>query len=373
MRGISFLALLASNLAYWAIFAVTIWIAGAVALIVMVLASADSDTVQQAISILRSSEAYHWVETCLSYAAAAVGSGFVAARMSRVRPHFQAALALSSSTLLCLFGLYRGASVSTFAIVYLFAGPHFAVMGSYLAEQYQARIDAMPEQARAARTFKAVAVSALRWALAIPAAAVAFALSAAIAYRLIYFGPYALVIGVIAAILVGTYAAPPAHRRFAGFLLIGLALLVPAEEIVRNLVFGDLTNAHSVPILANTMAAGFAYIGLRKLFPQPFATDPGQWWWLLDLDLDQWSPEERNARRGLALSAGIIGIALFLVADALPYERLFILALRAVICLPIALMVARPLFGLIAPAVLESADRNAFARLESRHWRTNLH
>jgi hypothetical protein len=246
-------------------------------------------------------------------------------------------------------------------------------MGSYLAEQYQARIDAMPEQARAARTFKAVAVSALRWALAIPAAAVAFALSAAIAYRLIYFGPYALVIGVIAAILVGTYAAPPAHRRFAGFLLIGLALLVPAEEIVRNLVFGDLTNAHSVPILANTMAAGFAYIGLRKLFPQPFATDPGQWWWLLDLDLDQWSPEERNARRGLALSAGIIGIALFLVADALPYERLFILALRAVICLPIALMVARPLFGLIAPAVLESADRNAFARLESRHWRTNLH
>lgn len=127
-----------------------------------------------------------------------------------------------------------------------------------------------------------------------------------------------------------------------------------------------------MPILANTIAAGFAYVGLRKLFPQPFATDPGQWWWLLDLDLDRWSPEERSARRGLALSASIIGIALFLVADALPYERLFILALRAVICLPIALMVARPLFARISPELLDRPDRNAFARLQSRHWRTNL-
>src|SRR5262249_54468257 len=151
-----------------------------------------------------------------------------------------------------------------------------AVLGGYLAEQYQARIDAMPKQQRDARTFRAAAVSALRWALAIPAAMVAFALSAAITYRLIYFGPYALVAGVIAAILAGTYVAPPTQRRFAGFLLIGLALLIPAEEIGRNLVYGDLTNADSVPILANTIAAGFAYIGLRKLFPQPFATHPGQ-------------------------------------------------------------------------------------------------
>jgi hypothetical protein len=368
----SFLVLLASNLAYWVIFAVSVWIVGIVALIVMFLAGADNDTVQQTFSTLRSSEVFHWVSRCLTYAAAAVGGGFVAARITRVRPHWQAALALSSSILLCLFDFYRGVAVSTFATIYLFVGPLFAVMGSYLAEQYQSRIDAMPEQQREARTFKAVAVSALRWALAIPTAAVAFALSTAIAYRLIYFGPYALVIGVIAAILAGTYAAPPAHRRFAGFLFIGLALLIPAEEIVRNLIYGDLTNAHSVPILANTIAAGFAYIGLRKAFPQPFATDPGQWWWLLDLDLDKWSTDERNARRGLALSAGIIGIALFLVAYALPYERLFILALRAVIALAIALMVARPVFGRIAPELLDRADQNAFARLDRRHWRTNL-
>src|SRR5580698_11609758 len=97
MRGMSFLVLLASNLAYWVIFAVSVWIVGIVALIVMFLAGADNDTVRQAFSTLRSSEVFHWVSRCLTYTTAAVGGGFVAARITRVRPHLQAALALSSS------------------------------------------------------------------------------------------------------------------------------------------------------------------------------------------------------------------------------------------------------------------------------------
>lgn len=368
MRGTSFVVLLISNLAYWAIFTVTIWIVSTAALIVMYFAGADTDTVQQLISTLKSSKAFDWILRLSSDTTAAVGGGFVAARLARVRPQLQAALALSSSALLFFFDLYRGVAVSTFATVHLFAGPALAVMGGYLAQRYQARIDAMSDQERAALTFRAVAASALRWTLAIPTAMVAFALSAALAYRLIDFGPYALVIGVVAAILVGTFAAPPTHRRFAGFLFIGLALLVPAEEIVRNILFDDLTNAHSLPILANTIAAGFAYIGLRRAFPQSFATHPGQWWWILDLDLDQWSPEERNARRGLALSASIIWAALVLLAFELPYGRDFVLILRMVATLAIALMIARPVFGRIAPNLLRRADRNAFARLESRHW-----
>ena len=48
------------------------------------------------------------------------------------------------------------------------------------------------------------------------------------------------------------------------------------------------TKAYAMPILVNTVGAGVAYIGLRKAFPRSFATHPGRWWLILDLDLNQW-------------------------------------------------------------------------------------
>ena len=381
MRGISFAVLLISNLTYWVIFAVAVAIVTFIGVIVVLLTSAE--TTQQTISMLKSSDIFDLLLRFLSYTMAAIGSGFVGARLNRDRPQFQAALASCSPTLLYLFDLCRVAighddgswslaTVSAFSTVYLFAGPFFALQGSYLAQWHQARIDAMSEQERAARTFGAITISGLRWALAFLTSIVTFAFSAELAYRLIHFGPYALAIGVTTAIFAGTFAAPPAHRKLAGFLFIALALLIPAEEIVRNILFGDIGNAHSILILVNTIAAGAAYVGLRKIFPQSFATHPGQWWWILDLDLNQWSPEERNVRRGLALSVSVIWIALFVLAYELPYGRGFILILRTVLALPIALMVARPVFDRIAPTLLYRADRNALARLENRYGRKNI-
>jgi hypothetical protein len=118
-------------------------------------------------------------------------------------------------------------------------------------------------------------------------------------------------------------------------------------------------------ILLNTLAAGFAYIGLREAFPRSFASHPGRWWWILDLDLNRWSPEERAARRGVAAAAGVIWIALFLFAWALLNGQGFHLILAAVVTLPIALMAARPAFARMAPDLLLRADQNATARLES--------
>jgi hypothetical protein len=374
MRGLSFRALLISNVAYWAVFALTVAMTTIVAFIVALFA--DFDTVSQTIDALKSSEALDLVTQYLSYTTAAVGGGFVGARLGRERPQLQAALALSSSIFLYIFDLGHGPVlhddadlgapvVSTFETVYLFVGPLLGMLGGYLAQRYQARRDAISPQERSARTLKATAVTVLRWTLAFPAAAAAFAVTGALAHLLIPFASYAFVFGVIMAILAGTLVAPPANRKFAGFLFIGLTLLIPLEEIARHVWFGGLTEAYTMPILLNTVAAGFAYIGLRKAFPRSFATHPGRWWWILDLDLNRWSPEERAARRGLAAAAGVIWIALFLFAWAVLDGQGFHLILAAVVTLPVALMAARPAFARMAPDLLWRADQNATARFES--------
>jgi hypothetical protein len=378
MRGISFTALLISNLAYWAILALTVAIATITAFVVALVA--DVDTLPQTLEALKSSEAFDLLNRYLSCTTAAVGGGFVAARLGRERPQLQAALALSSSVALYIFDLGHGPVlhndadldvpvVSTFATVYLLVGPLLAMLGGYLAQRHQARLDAMSPQERGARTPKAAAVAVLRWTLAFPAATAAFALSAALAHLLIPFipfAPFAFAFGVITGILAGTLVAPPAHRTFAGFLLIGLTLLIPVEEIARHVWFDGQTVAYTGPILLNTVAAGFAYIGLRKAFPRSFASHPGRWWWILDLDLDRWSPEERAARRGLAAAAGLIWIALFLSACAVLDGQGFHLVLAAVATLPMALMAARPVFARMAPDLLWRADQNAVVRLATR-------
>src|SRR5450631_3150048 len=64
MRGISFTALLISNLAYWAILALTVAIATITAFVVALVA--DVDTLPQTLEALKSSEAFDLLNRYLS-------------------------------------------------------------------------------------------------------------------------------------------------------------------------------------------------------------------------------------------------------------------------------------------------------------------
>jgi hypothetical protein len=379
MRGISVTALLISNLAYAFFFVLS---AAMVTILTFVAAMfADIDGLHESIATLKSSQAFSLILASLACFVAAVGGGFVAARLGRERPWLQSALALSGATLLYLVELVHGPLISedagadasagnTFATVYLIVGPLLGMLGGYLAQLHQARLDAMSPQQRSARTFRAAAVKVMRWILAFPAAVAAFSIVVALARVVFPLGLYTLVFGVVTAILVGTLVAPPAHRKLAGFLFVILTLLVPIEEIARHVWFGGLTHAHAILIIVNTVAAGSAYIALRRAFPRPFATHPGQWWWILDLDLAQWSPDERSARRGLAATAGIIWLALFLLMwgllDGQGFDSTYASAFAFVVTLPLALIAARPAFGHVAPNLIWRADQNAAVRLETR-------
>lgn len=380
MRGISLTALAISNLAYWAFLALAVAIVTIAAFIVALFA--DVDALPRTLEALKSSDDFSLLTSVLARAAAALGGGFVAGRLNRERPVLQSALALGSSTLLYVFDLGHGPqlnddadldvpAVSTFATARVFIGLLLGMLGGHLAERHNARLDAMSPQQRCARTWTASAVAALRWTLAFPAATAAFSLAVVLAPGLpSVLRSLVFVFAVIMAILAGTLVAPPAQRRFAGFLFIALTLLIPFEEIARHTWFGGLTDTHAVLIVGNTAAAGFAYVGLRHAFPGAFATDPGRWWWILDLDLLRWSPDERTARRGLAVTFVVIWFALLLfmwgLLNGQGLDLVFALASAAVVTLPVALMAARPAFVRIAPDLLSRADHNAVARHETR-------
>lgn len=278
MRGISVTALLISNLAYAAIFVLIVAVVTIAAFIVGMFA--DVDALPETLEALKSSEAFGLLTRYLSCTAAAVGGGFVAARLGRERPQLQSALALSASTLLYFFDLGHGPAfdagagpdgpaVDTFATVYLFVGPLLGMLGGYLAQRHQARLDAMSPQERSAYTFKAAAVAGLRWILAFPAATATFCIAVGLARLLTpLFGPYAFIFAVVMAILAGTLVAPPAHRKLAGFVFVVLTLFIPVEEIARHALSGGLTHTDAILIVVNTVAAGFAYIGLRRAFPR---------------------------------------------------------------------------------------------------------
>ena len=101
-----------------------------------------------------------------------------------------------------------------------------------------------------------------------------------------------------------------------------------------------------------------------------FATHPGQWWWILDLDLGTWSPDERSARRGLAATAAIIWSALFLfgwgLLQAQGFDSTYACAAAFAVTLPTALLVARPAFARLAPDLIWRADQNTALRIEAR-------
>jgi hypothetical protein len=379
MRGISVTALLISNLAYAVIFVLTAALAITVAFVAAMFA--DIDRLSESIDALKASPAFMLLLQSLACGAAAVGGGYVAARLGRERPWLQSALALSGSTLIYLIEFVHGPLLAheaapdvasadrTFATVYLFVGPLLGMLGGYLALLRQARLDAMSPQERSAHTLAAAAIAVLRWIAAFPAAAAAFAIMLALARLLAHLGPYAFIIGVMTAILVGTLVAPPAHRKFAGFMFVALALLIPIEEIGRHVWFGGLTGAHAMLIGLNMVAAGFAYVALRRAFPQPFATHPGQWWWILDLDLGKWSPDERSARRGLAVTAVGIWIVLFLFTCGLLQGQGFdandAVPFAFALTLPIGLIAARPAYARMAPDLIWRADQNAALRLQT--------
>jgi hypothetical protein len=379
MRGISLTALVISNVAYWAILVLAVAVVTVVAFIIVLFA--DPNALSQSVEALKSSNDFGLLSSLVARTAAAIGGGFVAARLNRERPLLQSALALSASTLLYVFDLGHGPQLddraelsdspgSTLATVYLFAGPMLGVLGGFLAILRDARLAALSPEQRSARTWLAFLVAVLRWILAFSAATVTLGVGVMLMIAVSSFlTACVLCVATVTAILVGTLVAPPAQRRLAGFLFIGLTLLIPLEQIVRHAWSDGPTNTDAVLIVTNAIAAGFAYVGLRNAFPLAFTSPPGRWWWVLDLDLARWSPDERTVRRGLTVTFIIIWFALLLFMWGFfgghGLGQVLALALAAVTTLPVALMAARPTFARVAPDLLSRADQNAAARHEA--------
>ena len=376
MRGISIKALIAANVAYFIILGLVLTAAIVATLVIALLTSEVPGSLPDGIAALKSSPPYVLLVAGVAMTVAALGAGAVAARIARHDPLLHGALAMSAATLLGFHELGIGPvldesadTVSTrpIDIAFLFVGPLLAMLGGHLARRRQARLDAMTAQERATHTLKAAAVMTVRWLLAFPAAAAGYI--GFVKLWVFVFGPLGItfVFAVVSAVLFGTLAAPPAHRRLAGFLFIVLVVVLPIEEVARHAVLGGLTHAKAYLVVFNVLGAGLSYQTLLRAFPQSFRVAAGPWWWLADSDYARWTPQERSARRALYGVGAAIWLALFLfmagLLDGKGIDLHFALVIALLVTLPLALLAARPAFARMAPDTIRIADELAAARL----------
>jgi hypothetical protein len=168
------------------------------------------------------------------------------------------------------------------------------------------------------------------------------------------------------AALAGTAVAPATQRRTAGIVFMAAPVLVPAEEVIRHIVLGELGHAEVYFLAINLVGAALAYPFLHQIFPGIFKIHQ-RWWWLAPARYASWTSDERNARRGLALTGSIGAILLFLVvAKVLEFMGVsahYAAPVGATIGLPLGFYAARPIYSELYPQLMRRADTNAAIRL----------
>jgi hypothetical protein len=175
-----------------------------------------------------------------------------------------------------------------------------------------------------------------------------------------------LLFALVIAVLVGTAVVPPTQRRAAAIAFMGIAVLVPAEEVIRHLLIGELKSSEFFYLTANMLGAALSYPFLHQAFPGIFSISQ-KWWWLAPAHYIDWTSDERNARRGLALTGSIAAILLFLIGvkllEFVGIDAHYAAPLAGMIGVSLGVCAARPIFSELYPQLMRRADLNAAIRL----------
>jgi hypothetical protein len=92
-----------------------------------------------------------------------------------------------------------------------------------------------------------------------------------------------------------------------------------------------------------------------------------QWWWLRYFGVETWSLDERRARISLGMAAMVVSvivlIAVGLILEWLGCERHLAPVIGALVGVPTAIVLARPIVQALDADVLRRGDENAARRL----------
>jgi hypothetical protein len=211
---------------------------------------------------------------------AAIGAGYTAGRIARDRFLSHGLLAATVWTLMgtgySFFFSDTHDSDSMLNIVVTIGSPILGILGGYLAGLREVQIAAMTSEQRDALGFRSSAYTAFGWMLAFPIAALAYVVSLQVALANVG-SRTAFVFAVVFSVLAGTAAVRASQRIIAAYIFIGFAILIPAEQLVRHALQGDVGFYHGFYLILNLLGAGFAYQALQLGLPEQFGPFSGDW------------------------------------------------------------------------------------------------
>ena len=373
MRGISIKAILIANVAAMAIAVLAIVLGTLMTVVIALFESNDVATLPQTFK-----ELFGSFTIGLATAAgisAALGAGYTAGRIAKRRflPHgLLAAAALTLAGLVYSFFFPDSPSdpemPAGLNTILTMASPVLGILGGHLAQMREEQIAAIPIQQRDAPGFRSNAYTAFGWILAFPIAAVAYVVSLKVAFVMVGIKT-GLVFAVVFSVLAGTAAVRSSQRTIAAYVFISLAILIPAEELARHAFHDGVRFVHGFYFLLNVVGTGFAYQTLQLAFPEQFGSFAGNWWWLSYHGYARWTPEEKFARRGLAVALAVTTIFLFCIFQGM--LKIFVADTGSVIPFEgllagiLGLWLARPIYSRFFPQQIVQADSNARLRLDA--------
>jgi len=304
---------------------------------------------------------------------APIGAGYIAGRAAGTNILVNAVLAAGGWTLMLNLAAFFFAGAdgqdSTIPIAYRwflgYGGPAFGLIGGYLAEVRLSQLATLPIDQRPDFSLRSTLIATGRWVLAFPIAALTYVV---VLKLLLGLGAWVLSLpfAIMIAVLAGTAVTPPTQRRTAGIVFMGLAVLIPAEEVVCHWLSGAPESFELFYLTANLLGAALSYPFLHQSFPGIFKISQ-KWWWLAPAHYVSWTSDERNARRGLAITGGIVAILLYVVGEKLLEFRgadaHYAAPLAGVIAMALAVCAARPIYSALRPQEMRQADANAAMRL----------
>lgn len=340
-----------------------------------VLLAAQVTDIHSALQRLDQSVVFTLVALGLSLTLAAYIAGYAAGRIAQKGELLNGAL---SSAAIILFGI-ADAAFGPFSgpekvhipplvdFILSYSGPLFGILGGYVARRKRHTASSSSVGSAPGSAGKRV-ILVIRWILAVPAAVVAYYL--VLLPTVAIFGKsdlVALVFAVVAGIGSGTAAAPPQHRKLAGVVFIGLAILVPILKTAVDFAVGGPTDIDTFLIVINIIGAGLSYSIFPQIFPNDFTAGPGKWWWLSVYPFNGYTAIERRVRRRIWLvSFGALAplFAMFLLLGRrIGVDDHYTSPIGGLIALIIAIAIARPISTRLWPEQVRQADEDASARL----------
>jgi hypothetical protein len=300
-----------------------------------------------------------------------IAAGYVAGRLAGSRIYANAALSAAAWILVLILAMnYFGHSTDhdsdipiAFSWLLTYGSPAFGLIGGFVAEVRSSQLDALPIEYRP--NLRSTLIATGRWILAFLIAAVTYVVALKF---LLSLGAWVLsfLFAIVIAVLAGTAMAPPTQRRTAAIVFMSVVVLVPGEEVVRLFLFDGRASSAFLFFTINMLGAALSYPFLHQIFPGIFSISQ-KWWWLAPAHYVSWSSDERNARRGLALTGSIAAIALLLggvkLLELAGINADYAAPLAGMIGVSLGVCTARPIFSELFPQLMRRADLNAAMRL----------